>query len=404
MNLLNDIKSRLISESAFGVSLHFIDDDTFHINALRLTKSQDKIEISGSWTDLPSTESLFKILNSKSPVWLSVSGKGILTRKVPYSEGENLLGKILPNARQEDFLIQTAETGIANEIFVSIARKEIIEKILDQFHNHSLFVTAVSLDCLSLEVLPENNLIKNGSIHTPFSRMEIKDSKISEIISESDRGEPLMIGNDMVPSELIIPFADAFARLLDTGNYQLQDEELPLRNEDYLYKRRIKYISTGALTGFLLLLLINFFFYSSYNSKKSRLEEQLVKNEQTIVHLEKLKEEYSVKNTLFEKSGIDKETRYSYYADRLASVLPDGIYLNQMALDPIAKKIKEDEPVEMKKNIIFITGTSSSSNILNNWIHKIRNFSWVEDLEILNYESETSMQQADFELEIKVMK
>ncbi len=402
LNKLNDIKSRLISESAFGIAVHRIDEESVHIDAIRLVKTQDRIYIDGRWSGIKSWEELWQILDSKSPVWLSISGRGLLTRKVNYTEGENLLGKILPNARLEEFLVQTMETS-KGELFVSIVRKEIIEHILAGFRENAIFVTDISLDCFSVPVLIENELIKDDELLTSFSRLKTDHNKILEITAHAGKTETVGIGNDHVDGALIIPFANAFALLLGNAEKRhLEPDELPLRKDDFIFRQRIKYTSIAALIIFLVLLAVNFLFYSSYNSKQAKLTEQLMRNEQIIIQLEKLQEEYEVKNTLFEKSGLNSETRYSFYADRLASVLPDGIYLTQMTLDPLSNKIKEDEPVDTRKNTVYVAGTSNASNILNDWVRKIRKFAWVEDLELINYESEASMHKASFELEIKV--
>ena len=403
LKIPGNIKTILKTTYAYGVSIHLVDDDNYEIQAVCLNQTKDNIEITGKWDNLNSLDELSEVITSKYPIWLSVSGRGILTRKITISEGESILGKVLPNAHEDDFFMQKIESNIENQSFVSLVRKEIIQGIIQWFNNEGYFVTNLSLDCFVLSLITENNIFKGDLIDTGKQTISFENNKISAIDLNQGEGQSIQLDNEQLNPELILSFFGAFSILVGIELYDdIEDETIILRKEDFKFKQLIKVISVGALVLFLLLLSLNYMFFSSLNSRQTRLTQELETNRQIIVKLEKLQEEYKVKESLFEKSGLSAETRYSFYADRLVSVLPKGINLTQLNMDPVMKKIKEDEPIETEKNIINISGSSKTSNILNKWVRNIREFNWVEDIEIINYESEPAAQNANFEVQIVI--
>src|SRR3546814_17368441 len=82
------------------------------------------------------------------PVAISINGKGIIHRMLP-EDGvdENGLKTVLPNAKAEDFYVQQTEWEGAT--WLSVARREVVDKIVEQVEQLGVAVVCVALGPLA---------------------------------------------------------------------------------------------------------------------------------------------------------------------------------------------------------------------------------------------------------------
>lgn len=107
----------------------------------------------------------------------------------------------------------------------------------------------------------------------------------------------------------------------------------------------------------LVLFLINFFVQQELSDRLKEQHSFLVQTKRNTAQVEK---------SLGEKQQIldhlANEAKYSYalIADRIASVVPDGITLTELNIQPLRDKVQENKTINIERNKVLIRGKSSN--------------------------------------------
>jgi hypothetical protein len=72
----------------------------------------------------------------------------------------------------------------------------------------------------------------------------------------------------------------------------------------------------------------------------------------------------------------------------------------EMNVFPLIKKIKKDKRIEINKKVVTITGVTSESNVLNEWIEVLNAEDWTAEVTIVNFSQTDKQNPGLFELEI----
>jgi len=384
-------------QKALGVELYINSDGQFDISCVVLSLKKNKVTTENKIAGLTQINDLKQVNVQNLPVALSIDGKGVLFKKVERVNQKKLIHHLLPNAKETEFHVQQIQTG-ENHVIISAVRKEILENILNQFIEQKFYITNLFIGPLAVKNLI--SAIDKNEIVTNRYKIIKDDDYIVEIDKLSKATlNTYIISNEAFHQNELIPFATALSFYID----DIQDDNpIAETRREFLYKKAFQLAGWFTLIFFFLLLMVNYFFFNRYNTRYNSLSFSLNQNKELIKKLDTLKSEYLLKEQYFVKSGFLDASKLSYYTDRLAYSLPDEIQLISMKINPLAGKIKNDKPIEFNNKTITISGNVSQSIFLNNWVKKIKEFDWVEQVNIVDYMQESSESVAVFELEIKL--
>ncbi|MEZ5199169.1 MAG: hypothetical protein R2764_23140 [Bacteroidales bacterium] len=102
------------------------DDNSCIYHLVLLKQEKNKINLEKVVCSIESFEELYSNLSRNIPLVIVFTGKGIIFRDITSTDNENdvdILRKILPNAKFEDFYVEKTETE-SDEIGISIIRKK----------------------------------------------------------------------------------------------------------------------------------------------------------------------------------------------------------------------------------------------------------------------------------------
>jgi len=396
--------------SVNGVEVVIQLDGTFVFNLVCLKKEKSSIVTEKQKSGIKNIEDLKSELDLKAPFVIVLNGKGIINKKIACKENNSvkvLLNKVLPNASESEFCIQITPIDESNA-FVSVIRSSSLNEILGLFNSNKLAnIRACYLGPFVLNTcieFVEKKALEDGKLTFLNYQFDIIDHQIADLNSvESSIGAgEITIGDDKVESASVIAFAAAFSCFVSVPNGVLNSQELDAALLNYNEKRKFEIRGWAFLISVFALLLINFLFFSNYWNKNNEITSQLELNKSSLNRVDTLKKELSQKKVFLEQNGLLENSMTSFYADRLASSLPNSITWTNLDIHPIKKKEVNDESDVMyfENKIIRITGNCMHSTDLNDWMKQVKSKDWVKKIELLNYQQDNAKDNGLFLLEI----
>lgn len=351
----------------------------FKCELLEISKKGTSIEIGGYYT-INSLEDLFKTLKKNWPLIIHFSGDGIVNKKM--NSGSNYAKKLFFGADPLDFYL--LELIQKDNAYVSFGRKNLIDPYLKEIKNKGFYVYNYSLGpfvSISFQRLTGMETFSFSKYELYFSNTELvnyKEIGDAEIASYS-------IGKESIKNSLIPVFSTFLNFLNPPENLKIDkssyiEDKKKLKQGDFF-----KTLSVSALVFFLLSLLISYGVIEYYNQQYIEYEEQLFYLNDTYSKVKSLEREREKKNAIIKESNLISERFITSYLFEIGSSVPDHLFLKSLSYNPILRKIKSSEPVQLQKDIIHISGVTRSSQELNTWIQDLKTMNWVKNIEILNF-------------------
>lgn len=399
---LNLFKCRSVA----GVHISLLPDNKLDIDLTILKRKKTKLEIENTFSSLTSFEELFGNIPGSTPVCLNIDGKGIIHKKINVKDKNNditILDQVLPNASLKDIWMQ--KTEIYEDLFyISVVRKEIINNIVTEFKTNGKYIVAFSLGPFILNNILGIINLSEKNIPVSDYEISIENNRIIDINKNTTNSshQKHKIGDDELTSNMLIPFAAGFEYFIQTNIPPEEFDSISTSGEEFFYKKIFVTAGWSVLIFLFVLLLTNFLLFDKYNTEYNDLSYKISQNKDLLSRLDTLTKELELKEEFITKGGLLRSSRNSYYADRIAYMLPENIMLTKMDIQPLKKKIKESKEPEFLKNIIHVAGLTQKSTLLDEWIKKIRKEKWVDDINILNYLQDSDLKTGEFEIEIKI--
>lgn len=377
-----------------GIGIQLRNREEMHFSLVVLQRRDKSLEITHQKEGLASLADLKTQLPKGIPVVIQIDGWGVLVKKE--LEQNAALGGGTFNADEFETLFY-APPGSPNG-YMAIIRKEILDHVLaevGQLGHDAVGITIGPFSAIQLLSLFE----KSGEYHLPQRLVSMENGQLVEIKGNgTSSGEPLSFGDETVRSALVSPYAAAATFFI--GNFQGVDKSRHLWGE-YLYKRLAFFTTAFSLGVILLGLVINFMLFDHYRHQLAEISSAFESNQALYKKLDNAQKELAKKEKLIENSGLESHTLFAYYADRLALLKPGAIQLDQMTFHPLEKKLQKGREAVFGKKTIFVSGKTSGSVMLNNWIDEIKKEKWVAGIEMVYFGREEEGNASRFNLQIR---
>lgn len=404
-------ENMLKSKSAAGLEVIVLPDGSYQLYLIILKKQQTTLVTEKQSKELSSFSEVQQLIDPKVPLILIINGKGIVHRKVHNNENDtaaSLLNKLLPNANADDFVIQQTPVN-AQEVFVSVIRTNALNDLINELVNHRL--TNLSACFLgpfavaNLIPLLENTAIQNEHLHLHNFRLQIREQQITAIdITTESPVNQIRIGNDLLPSQLLIAFAAALSYFTGNQNDISNSGLLNQLKEEFSQKQKFELRGWAILISAFVILMINYFVFENYRNRNKEMNAELELTQAALQRYDTLKTDYDKKKQFLEQNGLLENSRTSYYADRLAKELPASVQLTGLNIHPLKKKNpgEEDKGFLFENKLIHVAGNCRRNTELNEWMKKMKKQDWTEDVVLLNYTQDNMNENGIFLIEIKL--
>ncbi|MCH2045925.1 MAG: hypothetical protein MK212_17545 [Saprospiraceae bacterium] len=391
------------SKQLLGVECHQVEGGTVY-QTIWLRRQGKEIVIDKTITDIHNLGELKNQLKEEIPIILSINIRGIIHRIVESSTSslEQLTQQIFPNVNPQDFYAQ--KLAIESGSLISIARKNLIDGVLEDFKKANLNILAVYLGAWQLQYAYP--LLRKGkTVQTNTHLIEFSGNQIQGFSTEAQTLHSITkINEESIPDKCLVAFSVALSNIKNLEASGIEAEKLTANQETFFYKQLFRKLGFGILGFFFFGLLANYLLFNSYQNANKALNFELSRKEALIQERDTLKSRYQEQLKLFGGKNNGKASKTAFYADQIAASLPSTIQLNEFILFPIIPQddyTQRGRPPQYEKSKLVIRGNCQSTVFYNNWKRAIKELFWVESLRSVNYQDITDDLGA-FELEIYI--
>ena len=391
------------SDTSLGVHVRINSDSKYDIAVVEVNKKKESLEIVSKKDSLSAISEIKDFNKSNSPVNLTITGKGILSKTIKISSSEeqnSVINRVFPNISLKEFYVQ--KNNIDQDLyFISIVRKSLVDEIIQDFEKNNIFISNLTIAPFVIQnILP---VINTEQLELPGFSILITDHIVREIKNTDNSNLALSykIGTTDLESKYLIPYANAINYFINDSVQESNLNELILDSKnEYTAKKLFTYGGWGILLFVLIILLVNYMFFMKFQSNRDHLSSQLQFHKNSITQLKEYKSELERKSSFLSKNKILSSSRISYYADQIALRLPKEITLTKLDIFPLEKRLKSKQEAVFIYNEIIIEGLTENGIILNNWIKELKKLDWIMRIEITSYSQEDLKAGGEFSIEI----
>jgi hypothetical protein len=386
-------KSYLTKNAICGVECVF-DEAGLSFNYAVLHIKKNKVEISEQGTSTDVSEILKIAKKQSAPITLAISGKGVIVKKIIFSENDSLqlkdlLQQHLPAIPFNEFYVQFYKNA-ENSGNISVCRKEQVNELMSQFTKDKTEVVNVfigPLICNALSSITSNY----NRLSTSVNQLELVSGFVESVQSNTS-AEPVVLeidGLKVMPSQTL-SFAAGFGYLTKQSNFISDNQELTILPKQHVEKIKTRLLLFVLIAFLFVVSAINSVLFFQKFEQDSALEVELNLYESKNSQITALLDNYQKKKSLIEQAGIFDNKKMSVYADKIAASLPNDILLRELYFNPEEGETEEDSLTNFTENQLIIKGNCSKSLLLNDWINILKSQSFVKsvNLETFIYNSE----------------
>lgn len=400
--LTNLFKSKSQATKHQGICIEMHSGQEFTACAIRLVQLNDDLRL----TRVFETEQLVDVLSKlkkRHPIILTITGKGVVSKQI--DAANQSVKAVMPSANADHFLFQTY--GLQNT-FGTVIRKEVVEDIIQQINAFGFFVEACYLGVATAGgtfLYLNNNVAINELTPTICGKqIVLNEEGVIGISPSSEMETNFEMDGFQLSAAKLLAFSGTFQYVVNPVACTTIDSYILKENQEAIsYRKKTTFIGKWFAVSFLLLVMFTFLIYINFNNQHKQLSSFLDQSTQQISYLKNLEQEVAKRKRLAELTGVSERFGPAYYADRLAVTKPKEIIFKEVNVNPLSKKIKEQQEVLIDRNKIMITGEVSKSIYLNNWIKDTQEaYSWIKEITIVSYDAGKQYKVPQFVLAITI--
>lgn len=353
--------------------------------------SRGQVEIEESIGPFAEIKELITLLGKRSPIYITITGKAVISRKILPDSPESL-ESLFPGLAIDDFYSEVSSSG-----YTFLTRKKNVSNIVSEFLKIGLKPIRVSLGPIAFELLAPYLNLDSETQHTIIigrTRLSLIANKIIhfDFLEQPESEEFVSLDSgDKVSSFHLIAYAAALGAF-STIKLGIQNDIPTLTSSESYWKYRIFLRRSIAifLVFVLCLLSVNGILYLNIYNEYNETKTLYDKNERLILRRDSLEQEIISRNRINGVNGINKSGGgIAIYTDRIVANMPLGLKLNSIVVYP--SSIKRSNGITSYRysgNHIIIKGMGKEEIRLNEWVQKIKLLYFVKTVTINNLNKE----------------
>jgi Tfp pilus assembly protein PilN len=386
-------KSYLTKNAICGVEC-VVDESGTTFQYAVLSVKKNKVEIAQTGNTSDSSEILRISKKASAPIALAICGKGIIVKKIIFSENDSLelkglLQQHLPAIQFNEFYVQFYKNA-GNSGHISLCRKEQVDTLIAQFSKDKTEIVNVFIGPLICNSLSAITTTYNR-LSTSIYQLELQNGFAESVQSNASIDPtPLEIDGSTINPQQTVSFAEGFGYLTRQTNVVTDNIELTVLPEQHLQKIKTRLLLTTLIIFSLLITGTNAMLFFQKFDESNAIDVELNLYESKNNQITALLESYQKKKNLIEQAGIFDNKKMSVYADKIAASLPEDILLRELYFNPEEGETEVDSLTNFTENQLIIKGNCSKSQSVNEWINVLKSQSFIKtvNLETFKYNSE----------------
>jgi hypothetical protein len=398
--IVEKLLRKIHSRSVIGCSVALVGNEMV-ANACLLKRERKKVSLIQSYPGLDLSK-LSETFGPKIPLVLSFTGESVITRSVQTvsdTERSKVFSVHFPHIKQEEFVIQVYQVNEESALFSFVRRSE-VELVLSAFANagvkvYDFFLGPFAIDCL---IGAEDS----RTLDVANYNIRIVDGRIADLQRRNFEAEDLFeIGTVSIPQRLTIAYASALSFFVDEQSpiEKTPNNYLHLQEQYYGHAIFQSILHRVAPALFIIALFatgVNLY----YSAKVQQLSEMQLLNNVRQQTENRSKTELKNASALINELQWNRAAFSSYYADRLAKLVPNRITIDRLEIFP--HKFRNDSRRDsfFDPTTIQVVGTTDKPETLALWVHELTNQSWVKSINEKNYQWDQNRVKGNFSFQI----
>lgn len=382
-------KSYLTKSSVCGVECVFEETGiVFHYSILQIKKNKVELLVKGQTKDISEICKIAK--KSNAPITLSITGKGVISKKVIFSENDSLqlndlIKQHLPTIDAKEFYIQFYKNETQSG-FLSICRKEQVDDLLKHFVNEKSEIVNVFIGSLVCNALSGLTTSYNR-LNTSLYQLDLVNGYVEAVVPTvtANESDTLNIGDLTIVTKQTIAFASGFSYLTRQQNYISDDVSITNLLSNHLEKIKIRILLFTLIAIIFIISGINSVLFFQKFEEDSALQVELNLYESKNTQITQLLDNYQKKKSLIEQAGIFDNKKLSVFADKIAASLPNDIVLRELYFNPEIGETEEDSLMDFQQHQLIIKGNCNKSLLLNEWVNVLKSQSFIKSVNLENF-------------------
>jgi len=374
-----------------GVEIAMEMDGAVMCRTCALTLGKNSLTIGEKREFRGTIEEVLASLPGNKSVAISLTGRGILTKKSKafgVLSGQQLQ-EIFPNFKAESFYVQQFPGD--DHVFVSIARKEQIDELLEELAHAKIQLLCMTLGPFAVShVLSQVNtygeqLCFAGHCVSYAEEFKWRDYKFDQGRSSEFT---LKIAQEHLGEEYLIAYATAFQLILypRLSAVLLPVSKVSDRLEDLSEQQKFRFRLVGILGFFFVLLLVNFLVFSNYRAENESLYTRVNLQSSSAETLQILEKMTAQQQEQLKALGWYHGLPYSWLTDQVSSEIPFSVELTELSISPIKAGESNSERKEIyQSGKISIKGITADPAAVNDWIYKLKSRNWVQHVQMQRF-------------------
>lgn len=401
------LKSHYRIGQAVGISIQLLADGGVDINACEVFIKNNQLDIVKEVVDLITPEALKQHFSGKIPVSLNLFGKGVLIKQVAKLNEIDALSfaQILPNADINDFYVQHFTSG--EHSFVAVIRRAEADRWIQAVSEMGFSTLMLSLGAFPVEHIARQVNVYDEALVFDGHVIQLNSEQqwVSYRYAAEERSSfPLKVGHSVIDEKLLLPYAGGFQLALspDIELIAADVQEASIALIDKIANKRFKVNGFIALLVFFVLLLINFILFTTLSSANTKMTSSLSISAQNASDIQGTASQIAEKEARLKALGWDGGINKSILVDQLAALLPDGIQLSEVAINPV-----DGDVTRMQHSLTFcdrkikVIGYSASILPVNEWIARAKTLKWLKSIQMDSYTLDRETNTGRFTIVIK---
>jgi len=391
----------LKSTKCAGLYIWKDNDHSSFASLVVVKRNREKTSLLSSFT----SNNLFEIVKEIPrgiPIIVTLDGSNVIHKILPEKvSADQQVSMALPGAKPKDFFLCRQPIS-EDRIIISLVRLSEVEQLVKDLNSAGLLIWDMTLGPFALAGIREV-FVDSERINIPYYTIKIKNDELfdfARIPHSPSLNRSITFDDKVHSSEHLVPLANCLR--FYSGSWKLTSSSL-LDNQRKEY--RAKKVLNTVLLPFLLLvfasLIFNFFLFMNYEKEKQALENIIVNKSSQLMEIDSLKKVIITKRQVFDTKRNSCAKYLSYFSDRIGSVVPQGIRLQEMVINPQLKTSRAVSGQEFEKNKISITGTTDNTISLEVFVKRLSSFKWIKNTSILSFiETKDGVKSFTLDLEI----
>lgn len=376
----NIIKNILILENKFYVIGVSNKEDNLSYSLLTIELKGEELKIEDRYTHSELDDTFLKKVEKDYPVLLYIEGDNVINKIVDNTVGyrNNLIFKANP----DDFYFYEYHQG--DKVYASVCRKTSVSVHIDTLKKQNLFIYHVAFGPFVMaNLLP---LLKGClTIQSKYYAIELLDNRIVAFKNKTATNERYTINEETFTESEIPLLASFFNYKYPNKAIEEDGPDFNVNKSEYKYKKRFKIAGILALVFIISLLFTSHYLKGYYQEQLTLKRVSFISAQKMAVDVSKLQEEVALKEKILLDNRINNKNFITKYISELSNSISNDITLKTIAVFPEIKKIRPNEKINLRSDIIIIEGETLSDDSFNTWVKQLEAIKWIEAFEIVEY-------------------